>query len=79
MEIEILSKKENHLIDETGTLQDAIAAAAKIAGIRGTPKVVSPPKRRFSMLDVIFGDTGSALSLSADRSESHIRFEYLWR
>jgi protease IV len=71
--------KAKHLIDETGTLQDAIAAAAKMVGIRGTPKVVSPMKKRFSMLDVILGDARSALPLNADRSESHIRFEYLWR
>jgi protease IV len=71
--------KANHLIDELGTLQDAIAAAGKMAGIRGTPKVVSPVKKHFSMLDVLLGDARSALPLNADRSESHIRFEYLWR
>jgi protease IV len=71
--------KQNHLIDEIGTLQDAIAAAGKMAGIQGTPKVVSPAKKRFTLLDVILGDSRSALSLSQDRSESHIRFEYLWR
>jgi protease-4 len=71
--------KANHLIDEIGTLQDAIAAAAKMAGIAGPPRIVSPAKKRFSILDLIFGDARSALSLSPDRSESHIRFEYLWR
>jgi protease IV len=71
--------KANHLIDEIGSLQDAIAAAAKMAGIRGTPKILSPAKKRFSFLDLILGDARSTLSLSQDRSESHIRFEYLWR
>jgi len=71
--------KANHLIDELGTLQDAIDAAAKMAGIQGKPKVVSPVKKRFSLLDVVLGDAKSALPLNADRSESHIRFEYLWR
>ncbi len=71
--------KANHLVDEIGTLQDAIAAAAKMAGIAGPPKILSPAKKRFSILDLVLGDARSALSLSPDRSESHIRFEYLWR
>ncbi len=71
--------KANHLIDEIGTLQDAIAAAAKMAGISGPPRILSPAKKRFSILDLILGDARSALSLNSDRSESHIRFEYLWR
>jgi protease-4 len=71
--------KANRLVDEIGTFQDAIAAAAKMAGISGEPKIVSPVKRRFSILDLLLGDARSALTLSADRSESHIRFEYLWR
>ena len=71
--------KANHLVDEIGTFQDAIAAAAKMAGIAGPPKILSPAKKRFSILDLVLGDARSALSLSPDRSESHIRFEYLWR
>jgi protease-4 len=71
--------KSNHLIDEIGTFQDAIAAAAKMADIQGEPKILSPVKKRFSILDLILGDARSPLSLSQDRSESHVRFEYLWR
>jgi protease-4 len=71
--------KANRLVDDLGTFQDAIAAAAKMAGIAGEPKLVSPPKRRLSILDLVLGDARSALPLSSDRSGSHIRFEYLWR
>ena len=71
--------KSDGLIDEIGTLQDAIAEAGKLAGIRGTPKTVSPIKKKFSILDLLFGDSRSALSLNPDGSESHIRFEYLWK
>ncbi|HYK89388.1 MAG TPA: signal peptide peptidase SppA [Acidobacteriota bacterium] len=71
--------KANGLVDELGTYQDAVAAAAKLAGIYGEPKVVTPPKKRFSILDVLFGDSRSPLSLNPDPSESHIRFQYLWR
>ena len=50
-----------------------------MAGIQGSPKVVSPAKKNFSILELLLGDSSSALSLSQDRSESHIRFEYLWK
>jgi protease IV len=71
--------KADGLVDELGTLQDTIDAAARMAGIVGEPKILNPPKRRFSMIDLLVGDSRSALSLSPDRSESHIRFQYLWR
>jgi len=67
------------LVDELGTLQDAIEAAGKLAGIAGKPKVITPPKKRFSILDILLGDARSALSLNPDRSESHIRFQYIWK
>jgi protease-4 len=71
--------KQNGLVDELGTLQDAIAAAAKMAGIPGEPSVVTPPKRQVSLLDLLLGDSKSLLPLNKDRSESQIRFQYLWR
>jgi protease-4 len=71
--------KAGGLVDELGTLQDAISAAARMAGIQGEPKVLSPARKRFTILDLLLGDSRSALSLSPDRSESHIRFQYLWR
>lgn len=74
-----LEAKQLGLIDELGTFQDALAAAAKLAGISGEPRLITPPKKKFSLLDLMFGDSRSALSLNPDRSESHIRFAYLWR
>jgi protease-4 len=71
--------KENGLVDELGTYQDAVAAAAKMAGISGEPKIVTAPKKVVSLLDLLFGNASSVLSLNPDRSESHIRFQYLWR
>ncbi len=71
--------KANGLVDELGTYQDAIAAAAKMGGIYGEPKVITPPKKKYSLLDILLGDSRSPLSLNPDPSESHIRFQYLWR
>jgi protease-4 len=73
-----LQAKSNNLIDEVGTLQDAIDAAARMAGISGPPKVVRPIKKNLSILDLIWG-ARSPLTLNSDSSGSHIRFEYLWR
>jgi protease-4 len=71
--------KSHGLVDQLGTLQDAIQAAAKMAGIAGEPRVVTPVKRRISILDLLLSDARSILSLNPDRSESHIRFQYLWK
>lgn len=67
------------LVDEIGTYQDAIDAAALAAGIEGEPSIVRPSKRKVSLLDILLGDVKSAFLQNSDRSESHIRFEYLWR
>ncbi len=71
--------RSNGLVDELGTLQDAITAAAKMSGIVGEPKILTPPKKQFSLLDMLLGDSRSLVPLNMDRSESHIRFQYLWR
>jgi protease-4 len=71
--------KNNGLIDDLGTLQDAIAAAGKMAGIVGEPRVVTPAKKTISLLDLLLGDARAVLDLNPDRSESHIRFQYLWK
>jgi protease IV len=71
--------KENGLVDELGTLQDAVTAAGKLAGIAGEPSVVKPVKRKITILDLLLGDARSVIGLNPDRSESHIRFQYLWK
>ena len=73
-----LQAKAHRLIDEIGTLQDAIDAAAKLGGISGPPKIVKPVKKEISILDLVLG-TRAPLSLNSDGSGAHIRFEYLWR
>jgi hypothetical protein len=56
-----------------------VAAAGKMAGIIGEPSVVKPVKRKITLLDLLLGDARSVLGLNPDRSESHIRFQYLWK
>lgn len=71
--------KANGLIDELGTLHDAVAAAGKMGGIEGEPNVLRPSKRDRSLLDLLLGESRSLLPVGADRSGSQIRFQYLWR
>jgi protease-4 len=71
--------KANGLIDELGTFQDAIAAAGKMGGIQGEPKLYTPTRKRVSLLDLLLGESKAVLPLVGDRSEAHIRFQYLWR
>lgn len=49
------------LVDELGNLEDAINVAAKLAGIKGEPEVVSK-KERFSIVDVLRGKFPKELS-----------------
>jgi protease-4 len=57
--------KAAKLVDELGTLQDAINEAGKLAGIDGKPNVVYPEKARPRWMDLILDD-GS----QEERSES---------
>jgi protease-4 len=41
------------LVDELGGLNDAVDAAAKMAGITGEPKLVYPEKKKVSLLDYL--------------------------
>ena len=45
------------LIDGLGNLQDTIAMAGKMAGIKGEPEVIYPEKKRFSLLDFLLQQT----------------------
>lgn len=47
--------KRLKLVDELGNLQDAVAAAAKLAGMKGKPKTVYPRRARPGLLDILAG------------------------
>ena len=40
-------------MDRLGTLQDAIEEAGRLAGIKGDPEVLQPPKKKFNYLDLL--------------------------
>lgn len=49
------------LVDEMGTLEDAIAISARLAGIKGEPEVVSK-KEKFSLVEMLRGGFSGRLS-----------------
>jgi len=64
------------LIDELGNLQDAIAMAAKMAGIKGEPEVIYPEKKRFSLLDLLLQET--ILKFLESRGENSPQLYFLY-
>ncbi len=45
------------LVDELGSLEDAISLAGKLAGIKGEPEVIYAEKKKFSLLDFLLQET----------------------
>ena len=45
------------LLDGLGNLEDAIAMAAKLGGIKGEPSVLYAQKRKFSFLEYLLGSS----------------------
>lgn len=41
------------LVDELGNFQDAVAAAGRLAGITGEPRLVHPPRKKPNLLDYL--------------------------
>lgn len=64
------------LVDALGNLQDAISMTAEIVGIKDEPKVIYPPKERFSILDFLFQRI-AAYFIDYLKDES-CRFNYLF-
>ncbi len=49
------------LVDQLGNLQDTIDITAKLVGIAGKPNVLYPPKKRFSIWELLIRDMASAI------------------
>lgn len=63
------------LVDALGNLEDAVADAGKMAKIEGEPRVVTPPKKKLSILELLKEE---AESIIGDKlAERRIRLDYL--
>jgi protease IV len=67
--------KELGLVDVLGNLEDAIADAGKLGKISGEPKVVTPPKKKISFLELLREETRTLIDEKL--SGNHLRLEYL--
>ncbi|MFA7060297.1 MAG: signal peptide peptidase SppA [Pedobacter sp.] len=64
------------LVDRLGTLQDAIEEAGRLAGIKGDPEVVLPPKRRVNYLDLLAEGAENTFNGSLGRATGGMRMMY---
>jgi protease-4 len=63
------------LVDAIGNLEDAVADAGKLAKIEGEPRVITPPKKKLSILELLKEE---AKSIIGDKlAEQRIHLEYL--
>ena len=63
------------LVDALGNLEDAVAEAGKLAKIEGEPRVVTPPKKKLSILELLKEE---AISIIGEQlTENRIRLESL--
>ncbi len=71
--------KEAGLIDELGGMQDAIRAAAELAGIVGEPKLVYPPKDKESVLKYFIEESASQVGRALQQKQQGApAMQYLW-
>lgn len=50
------------LVDRLGSLQDAVEEAGRLAGIKGEPEVITPPKKKRLLLDMLVEESASRIS-----------------
>ena len=67
--------KELGLVDVLGNQEDAVAEAGKMAKIEGEPRVVTPPKKKFSILDLLREEAKSIIDEKL--TQTRIRLDYL--
>ena len=69
---------ELKLIDELGTIDDAVHEAAKSAGIRGEPAKIWPKRREATLIDLLTGNDDAESLIQKVISRRLPRFLYRW-
>jgi protease-4 len=78
---------KNGLVDEIGNYEDAVKETAKLIGMKGEPKIVTPPKPKegFSLLDLLLSTTKfkefspSQLPKQLSDFDTSMKFKYQWK
>ncbi|MFZ3207325.1 MAG: signal peptide peptidase SppA [Geobacteraceae bacterium] len=63
------------LVDRLGSLQDAIEEAGRLAGVKGEPRLVRPPRKKRFLLDMLVEETAAGIS-SIVRQETGFSVNY---
>ena len=66
------------LVDQLGTIDDAVTAAARLAGIKGEPARIWPKRRETTLLDVLTDGGESRTALEKILSRRLPQFLYRW-
>ena len=67
--------KELGLVDALGNQEDAVAEAGRMAKIEGEPRVVTPPKRKLSILELLRDEAKSIIDEKL--AQTQVRLDYL--
>jgi protease-4 len=67
--------KELGLVDVLGNQEDAVAEAGKMAKIEGEPRVVTIPKKKFSILELLREEAKSIID--EQLTQTRVRIDYL--
>jgi len=81
------SALKNGLIDEIGNYEDSVKATAKLAGIKGEPSIVTPPKQRegLNLLELLLSTTKireispAELPNQLIKIDTSIKFKFQWQ
>lgn len=65
------------LVDELGNLQDAISAAARMAGIDGEPRVVYPPREKPGVFQYLIQESATQLRRGL-QEQSATGLQFIW-
>jgi len=66
------------LVDQLGTIDDAVHQAAKSAGIKGEPVKIWPKRREASLFDLLTGSGDAQSMLERVISRRLPQFLYRW-
>lgn len=64
------------LVDRLGTLQDAIAEAGRLAGIKGEPEIIRPPRKKKLLMDMLVEETAARIGGTLSRQENGFSVNY---
>jgi protease-4 len=62
------------LVDALGNLEDAVAEAGRMAGIEGDPRVVTPPRKKITILDLLKEEAKSIINDKLAENRFHLDY-----